>query len=45
MGYPEVELQNNEEKFFNSAYILDRKGQLVLNYRKHFLYETDKTWC
>lgn len=45
MGYPEVEIQNNEEKFFNSAYILDRKGQLILNYRKHFLYETDKTWC
>ena len=26
-------------------YIIDRQGKLVLNYRKHFLYETDYKFC
>ena len=26
-------------------YIIDPNGNLVLNYSKHFLYETDKKFC
>ena len=26
-------------------YVINDQGQLVLNYSKHFLYETDKLFC
>ena len=26
-------------------YVIDRTGDLILNYRKHFLYTTDKDFC
>jgi len=42
-GYPE-KLTNKEgkEERYNSMYVIDRTGKLIKNYRKHFLYETDK---
>jgi protein N-terminal amidase len=32
-------------KCYNSAYIIDRQGNLLANYRKTHLFETDKTWA
>ena len=45
-GYPEVEIdENNTRKLYNSAYVINRDGTLLLNYRKHHLYETDHRWA
>ncbi len=46
-GYPElyIDPETNKESFYNSAYVIDRQGNLVLNYRKHYLYETDHKWA
>ncbi len=45
-GYPEIVFEENgTEKYYNSAYLIDREGNLLLNYRKKHLYETDKTWA
>jgi protein N-terminal amidase len=38
-GYPE---QADDGQYFNSMYCIDRSGNLLLNYRKYFLYEEDK---
>lgn len=40
LGYPE----KSEEKIYNSAVLIDPKGNIVYNYRKTHLYETDKLW-
>ena len=40
-GYPEVD----GDKYYNSAIVVDRKGNLILNHRKKHLFETDKTWA
>ena len=37
--------ETKKEYFYNSAYVVDRDGTLLLNYRKHFLYEADYTWA
>lgn len=42
MGYPEWCAQ--KEQIFNSAVVFNRLGQVVHNYRKSFLYETDEVW-
>ena len=42
-GYAEVD--KVEKKFYNSAYIINRDGTLLLNYRKHHLYEVDHRWA
>jgi protein N-terminal amidase len=44
-GYPEKCLETNEAFLYNSCMIVDRKGAALSSYRKHFLYEMDKTWC
>jgi protein N-terminal amidase len=41
-GYPE---RTNENIFYNSCMITNRLGEAQPSYRKHFLYEMDKTWC
>ncbi|KRW99769.1 Carbon-nitrogen hydrolase [Pseudocohnilembus persalinus] len=48
IGYPEIYVNKknkDDEQFYNSAYIVDRKGNLVQNIRKKHLYCTDKTWA
>ena len=46
-GYPElyIDPETRKEHFYNSAYVVDRDGTLLLNYRKHFLYQADYTWA
>ena len=39
-GYPE----KADEGYYNSMYCIDRKGALLLNYRKLFLYDFDKPY-
>lgn len=41
-GYPEKTKQNT---YYNSCMITNRSGEALQSYRKHFLYEMDKTWC
>lgn len=52
-GFPEKVVSsdggdsNNEQqqvKYYNSAYVIDKHGTLLHVYRKHFLYTTDKAW-
>jgi protein N-terminal amidase len=55
VGYPEVEnIESNEstasrvvsiENCFNSLLVVDENGEVVLNYRKRFLYYTDEAWA
>jgi predicted amidohydrolase len=40
-GYAE----NDNGKFYNSAVVVNRTGEPVLNVRKKHLFETDKTWA
>lgn len=40
-GYPEI----SSNLLYNSCMITDRNGLALPSYRKHFLYEMDKTWC
>lgn len=35
----------DEEKYYNSLLVVDENGDIVLNYRKAFLYYTDETWA
>ncbi|EGR30676.1 carbon-nitrogen family protein, putative [Ichthyophthirius multifiliis] len=45
-GYPEIQIQSdNSQKYYNSAYLIDRDGNLIINYRKKHLFESDKTWA
>ena len=45
-GYAEdYQDENGKQYYYNSCYIIDREGGLFLNYRKSFLYETDKIWA
>ncbi|EAW12823.1 putative protein N-terminal asparagine amidohydrolase [Aspergillus clavatus NRRL 1] len=49
VGYPEIEIEaggaDADEKCYNSLLVVDEKGEMVLNYRKAFLYYTDETWA
>ena len=40
-GYCERESEAQDSKLYNSCYVLNRKGELELNYRKSILYDTD----
>lgn len=40
IGYPE----NLDGTTYNSALVVDEEGQVVFNYRKTHLYETDEAW-
>lgn len=46
-GYPEIHIskEDNVEHFYNSSYLIDRDGKLLITYRKKHLFETDKTWA
>ena len=45
-GYPEKTVdKSNDSVYYNSCMITDRQGKALPSYRKHFLYEMDKTWC
>ena len=45
-GYAEdYQDENGKQYYYNSSYIIDREGGLFLNYRKSFLFETDKIWA
>ncbi|KAH3674707.1 hypothetical protein WICMUC_003123 [Wickerhamomyces mucosus] len=41
IGYPEI---SNNDKILNSAIVFDGNGQVLHNYNKSFLYETDEVW-
>ncbi|KAL2010202.1 hypothetical protein VTN00DRAFT_6009 [Thermoascus crustaceus] len=53
VGYPEIQRASSssdkeagaEDKCFNSLLVVDEEGQILLNYRKRFLYYTDETWA
>jgi protein N-terminal amidase len=46
IGYPEREVTLfSGPSLYNSMMLVGRKGDLLFNYRKHFLYDDDKTWC
>lgn len=44
MGYIERDSEADDSKLFNSCYFVDRKGNLLSNYRKILMYETDKLY-
>jgi protein N-terminal amidase len=51
MGYPERTLSTRsctlplDSKKYNSAVFVSPTGEVLANYRKHFLYYTDDTWA
>ncbi|KAL3471408.1 carbon-nitrogen hydrolase [Aspergillus californicus] len=53
VGYPEIEIlpspdpesTNEEVKYYNSLLVVDEQGEVLVNYRKMFLYYTDETWA
>ncbi|CAR29151.1 hypothetical protein ZYGR_0Z00720 [Zygosaccharomyces rouxii] len=42
IGYPERTAAG--DKLYNSAIVINPQGELVFNYRKSFLYQTDEEW-
>ena len=45
-GYPEVLIDDkNEKHYYNSQVVVSPKGEFVKSYKKHFLYDTDKSWA
>ena len=49
VGYPEVVVANAEdnesETYYNSLLVVDENGEVLVNYRKAFLYYTDEKWA
>ncbi|KAL4916809.1 carbon-nitrogen hydrolase, partial [Aspergillus aurantiobrunneus] len=50
VGYPEIEVETDhnelrKETYYNSLLVVDEEGNVLLNYRKTFLYYTDETWA
>ncbi|GFF33961.1 protein N-terminal amidase [Aspergillus lentulus] len=52
VGYPEIEVAADgessaqpQEKYYNSLVVVSEEGEVVVNYRKTFLYFTDETWA
>ncbi|OOF92742.1 hypothetical protein ASPCADRAFT_8378 [Aspergillus carbonarius ITEM 5010] len=54
VGYPEIhrakeapksDPSNPGETCYNSLLVVDESGEIILNYRKSFLYYTDETWA
>lgn len=44
-GFPEKVIESSDNvQYYNSVYVMDKEGQLLHVYRKHFLYTTDKAW-
>ncbi|QLG74649.1 hypothetical protein HG535_0G05320 [Zygotorulaspora mrakii] len=44
IGYPERVSTDADSKLYNSAILISPEGELVFNYRKSFLYNTDEDW-
>ena len=45
-GYPEILVDENKEThLYNSQMVITPSGEFVKSYKKHFLYDTDKTWA
>jgi protein N-terminal amidase len=45
-GYPEVSVDEKESKhYYNSQMVVSPSGEFVKSYKKHFLYDTDKSWA
>ncbi|GES65907.1 hydrolase, carbon-nitrogen family protein [Aspergillus terreus] len=52
VGYPEIEAASagrdqasSPGTCYNSLLVVDERGEVILNYRKTFLYYTDETWA
>ena len=55
VGYPEAEStvgqeeigskEKEQEKYYNSLLVVDENGEVLVNYRKSFLYYTDESWA
>ncbi|KAF2750437.1 N-terminal asparagine amidohydrolase-like protein [Sporormia fimetaria CBS 119925] len=45
VGYPELSTDPAHQTQFNSTVTVSRTGEILANYRKHFLYYTDETWA
>ncbi len=37
--------RQHEDKMYNSLLLVNRRGELITKYDKHFLYYTDQTWA
>ncbi len=44
VGYPEITTESSPVRY-NSAVLVSPKGEVLVNYRKSFLYYTDETWA
>ncbi len=45
-GYPEICLDSDgEPHYYNSQLVVNPSGEFVKSYKKHFLYDTDKSWA
>ncbi|KAL1916150.1 uncharacterized protein VTP21DRAFT_6154 [Calcarisporiella thermophila] len=44
VGYPQI-VKGQSDVYYNSICLVDRTGQLVTNYQKSFLFETDERWA
>ncbi|CCK68470.1 amidase KNAG_0B00210 [Huiozyma naganishii CBS 8797] len=44
IGYPERHEKEGKVLLYNSALVVSPKGELVFNYRKSFLYDTEYEW-
>lgn len=45
LGYPEKLIENDKIlKIYNSAILINEQGNVIFNYRKTHLFETDKIW-
>lgn len=46
-GYPELYIDSTtkEEHMYNSAYVIDRQGGLIHNYKKYYMYDIDYFWA
>lgn len=44
LGYPEEHISNETTNWYNSAMVVDPQGELIFNYRKSFLYDTEYEW-
>jgi protein N-terminal amidase len=52
VGYPEIEVAADgessaqpQEKYYNSLLVVSEEGEVLVNYRKTFLYFTDEPWA
>jgi predicted amidohydrolase len=44
-GYAEKKMDGKKVDLYNSACLIDRKGNIVVNAHKSHLYESDELWA